>query len=108
MSIIHIHEGEFDKEVLNSPMPVCVDFWAEWCEPCRMLGPIVEQLATAYCGRMKFVKVNIDEMPQVAVEHKILSIPTVSLFVGGKEVKRLVGLRDKSELKQELDTVLPG
>lgn len=106
MSILHIHEGEFEKEVLQASMPVCVDFWADWCEPCRMLSPTMEQLAMNYCGRMKFVKVNIDEMPQVAVMHRVLSIPTVCVFIGGKEVKRLVGLREKSELKQELDELL--
>ncbi|MDO5547587.1 MAG: thioredoxin [Eubacteriales bacterium] len=106
MTIIHIKEGEFEKEVEQAPLPVCIDFWADWCEPCRMLSPVMDELATAYCGRMKFVKINIDEAPQIAVEHRIMSIPTVSVFVGGKEVKRLIGLRDKAELKQELDSIL--
>lgn len=106
MTIIHIKEGEFEKEVEKAPLPVCIDFWADWCEPCRMLSPIMDELATAYCGRMKFVKINIDEAPQIAVEHRVMSIPTVSVFVGGKEVKRLIGLRDKAELKQELDSIL--
>ncbi|MGN1014680.1 MAG: thioredoxin [Butyricicoccus sp.] len=106
MSMVHIREGEFDKEVIEASLPVCVDFWAEWCEPCRMLSPIIDELSQKYCGRMKFAKVNIDEAPATAVIHKVLSIPTVSVYVGGKEVKRLVGLRDKAELRQELDSVL--
>ena len=106
MSMVHIHEGEFDKEVLEASLPVCVDFWADWCEPCRMLSPIIDDLCRDYCGRMKFAKINIDELPVIAVTNKILSIPTVCVYVGGKEVKRLIGLRDKAELKKELDSVL--
>ena len=106
MNIIHIQGEEFEKEVMNAALPVCIDFWADWCEPCRMLSPILEDLAQVYCGKMKFVKLNIDEAPQIAVEHKIMSIPTVSVYVNGKEVKRLIGLRDKAELKQEFDNIL--
>jgi thioredoxin 1 len=106
LSIVHVKEGEFEQEVLKAALPVCIDFWADWCEPCRMLSPTIDELSTAYCGKMKFVKINIDEAPKIALEHKILSIPTVSIFVGGKEVKRLIGLRDKAELKQEFDSIL--
>lgn len=87
-------------------MPVCVDFWADWCEPCRMLSPIIDELARDYCGKMKFAKVNIDEAPTIAVIQRVVSIPTVAIFKNGAELKRLVGLRDKAELKQEFDSVL--
>lgn len=106
MTVVHVKEDEFEKEVKKASMPVCVDFWADWCEPCRMLSPILDELATDYCGKMKFVKINIDESPKIALEQRIMSIPTVSVFVGGKEVKRLIGLRSKAELKQELDAVI--
>lgn len=106
MTIVHIHEGEFEKEVLKSTLPVCIDFWADWCEPCRMLAPILDELAAEYCGKMKFCKVNIDEVPTLALEHRVMSIPTISVFADGKEVKRLIGLREKAELKHELDSIV--
>ncbi|HBI64466.1 MAG TPA: thioredoxin [Clostridiales bacterium] len=106
MSIIHITEETFDSEVLQAPVPVLVDFWAEWCGPCRMLAPIVEELAQEYVGRLRVVKIDIDEQPKLALVHKVLSIPTVSLYVHGKEVKRLIGLRDKPELAAAIEEAL--
>jgi thioredoxin 1 len=103
MSILHIEENTFDEEVLQAHQPVLVDYWAEWCAPCRMLAPIVEELARDYGGRLKVCKVDIDRQPTIALLHKIMSIPTVSLYVHGKEVKRLIGLREKAELIEAVE-----
>ncbi len=106
MSIIHITEDEFETQVKQSDIPVLVDFWAEWCGPCRMLSPSIEELAQQYEGRLKVCKVNIDEQTPLALVNRITSIPTVCLYKGGEEVKRLIGLRDKSELDAEIQSVL--
>ena len=106
MAIIHITDETFEKEVLQSPVPVLVDFWADWCAPCRMLAPVIEQLEVEYRGKLHVGKIDIDRQPISAVTHKIMSIPTVSIFVHGKEVKRMVGLRDKAELENAIRAVL--
>lgn len=106
MSMIHITEDKFEQEIVQSPIPVLVDFWADWCGPCRMLSPIVEELEQQYRGKLKVCKINIDEQPTLALLHKVMSIPTVSLYKDGKEVKRLVGLRDKPELDEAIHDVL--
>ncbi len=106
MSIVHVQEGKFEEEVLQSRLPVLVDYWAEWCAPCRMLAPIIDEIARDYHGRLKVCKVDIEQHPTTAVIHKIMNIPTISLYVGGKEVKRLVGLRDKPELDEVIRTVI--
>ena len=99
MAIIHIDDEKFETEVLQAHVPVLVDYWAEWCGPCRMLAPIIDELELQHRGKLKVCKVDIDNQPTIAVLHKIMSIPTVSLYVNGKEVKRLIGLRDKAELE---------
>ena len=104
--MIHITEDKFEQEIVQSPIPVLVDFWADWCGPCRMLSPIVEELEQQYRGKLKVCKINIDEQPTLALLHKVMSIPTVSLYKDGKEVKRLVGLRDKPELDEAIHDVL--
>lgn len=106
MSMIHITEDKFEQEIIQSPIPVLVDFWADWCGPCRMLAPIVEELEQQYRGKLKVCKINIDEQPTLALLHKVMSIPTVSLYKDGKEVKRLIGLRDKPELDEAIRDVL--
>lgn len=102
MAIIHITDENFQQEVLEASVPVLVDFWADWCGPCRMLTPIIEELEADYRGKMHIGKVDIDREPTLALEHKIMSIPTVSIYIHGKEVKRLIGLRDKPELDQAI------
>lgn len=106
MAIIHIKEDKFEEEVAASQIPVLVDFWAEWCGPCRMLSPIIEELEKEYRGKLKVCKINIDEQPTLAVIHRVVSIPTVCLYSGGKEVRRLIGLRDKPELDDAIQQVL--
>lgn len=95
MAEIIITEENFENEVLNSDKPVLVDFWAQWCGPCRMLGPIIEEIANDYEGKVKVGKVNVDEQPNLASKYGIASIPTVIVFKNGKPEKTLVGLQFK-------------
>ena len=102
MAEIIITEENFENEVLNSDKPVLVDFWAQWCGPCRMLGPIIEEIANDYEGKVKVGKVNVDEQPNLASKYGIASIPTVIVFKNGKPEKTLVGLRSKNEIEKLL------
>ena len=99
MAEIIITEENFENEVLNSDKPVLVDFWAQWCGPCRMLGSIIEEIANDYEGKVKVGKVNVDEQPNLASKYGIASIPTVIVFKNGKPEKTLVGLRSKNEIE---------
>ncbi len=99
MAEIIITEENFENEVLNSDKPVLVDFWAQWCGPCRMLGPIIEEIANDYEGKVKVGKVNVDVQPNLASKYGIASIPTVIVFKNGKPEKTLVGLRSKNEIE---------
>lgn len=87
----NVSQADFATEVLQSDKPVLVDFWAEWCGPCRMLGPIVEKVATAYAEKVKVVKLNTDENPAIGGEYHVSGIPCLILFKGGKPVDRIVG-----------------
>ena len=103
---VTIEEGNFDLEVLQSKIPVLVDFWAQWCGPCRMVAPLVEELAEEYEGRISFGKVDVDQNPKIASQFGVMSIPTLILFKGGKPISNIVGFRPKEQLKQNLDEVL--
>ena len=94
MSIITLTAENFDKEVINSPVPVLVDFWAAWCGPCRMLSPIVDEIAEEVSG-IKVAKVNIDEQPDIARRYRIMSIPTLMLFKNGEVAEKLIGVQPK-------------
>lgn len=97
MSEIKITDANFEKEVINSDVPVLVDFWAEWCGPCKMLSPIISDIAEEYAGRVKVGKVNVDENPRLSMEFHVVSIPTVMLFKNGRAEATLVGYRPKEE-----------
>lgn len=104
-NIITLTQENFTKEVTESPSPILVDFWAEWCGPCKMLAPILDELAADYDGRVRIGKVNIDEHNQLGAQFNIQSIPTLLLFNKGQVTEQLVGLRSKKDLKARLDRV---
>jgi thioredoxin len=101
-NITHVDEGEFEGTVLRSDVPVLVDFWAEWCTPCHMVSPVVEEIAREHAGQLRAVKVNIDDNPQIAGSYGIMSIPTLLLFRDGQERARVVGARGKDAILREI------
>ena len=102
MAEITLTADNFEQEVLQSELPVLVDFWATWCGPCRMLGPVISQIAEEQAGKLKVGKVNVDEQPQLAAEYRIASIPTVMVFKGGEVAATAIGARPKTQLLSEL------
>jgi thioredoxin 1 len=105
LTIVTLTKNNFDQEVLKSPTPVLVDFWAEWCGPCKMVAPILDELASEYEGKVKIGKVNIDEHQDLATEYGIRAIPTLLLFKDGQVADQIVGLRSKRDFKTKLDRV---
>jgi thioredoxin 1 len=100
--VIHLTDANFDKEVEESPLPTLTDFWAAWCGPCKMIAPIIEQLAQEYDGKMKVTKLDVDQNPTVATRFGVMSIPTLILFKGGQPVERIVGYMPKEKLVERL------
>ena len=99
-------DATFGTDVLSSDVPVLVDFWAEWCGPCKMVGPVLEEIAAEHGGKIKIVKLNIDENPEVTRQYQIMSIPTMSVFVGGEVAKSIVGAKPKAALLRDLEAYL--
>ena len=104
--ILHVTDDNFDDEVLSSDVPVLVDFWAEWCGPCKMIAPILEEIATAYAGRVKVCKVDVDANPDMPDKFNIRGIPTLILFKGGNVADTKVGALSKSQLAEFIDSAL--
>jgi thioredoxin 1 len=103
---VTVEEANFGETILKSKTPALVDFWAPWCGPCRMIAPVVEELADEYEGRVMFGKVNVDDNPKIASQYGVMSIPTLIIFKDGKPVSNIVGFRMKDELKKGLEEVL--
>ena len=103
---IHVTDAEFQATVLDSKVPVFVDFWAEWCGPCHMIAPVVEELAEEYDGRFAFTKVDVDANPKTAMQFGIRSIPTMLLFKDGQVADQVIGAVPKAMLKSKIDKVL--
>ena len=101
-----VTDQSFDTDVLGSDKPVIVDFWAEWCGPCKMVAPILEEIAAEHADKITVAKVNIDENPEIARRYQIMSIPTMSVFQGGEVVKSIVGAKPKSALLKDLDAFI--
>jgi thioredoxin 1 len=102
-NIVTATESNFNDEVLKSTTPVLVDFWAEWCGPCKMLGPVLDELATEYGGKVKIAKVNIDDHQNLAAQYRVTAIPTLLVFKNGQVMEQMVGAKSKRDLKASLD-----
>lgn len=108
MADLNLTDQNFNEEVLKSEIPVLVDFWASWCMPCRIVAPIVEELAKEYDGKLKVGKLNVDENSQTASNYGVMSIPTLAIFKNGAPVRTMVGAQSKDNFKKEIDAVLTG
>ena len=109
LNIVTLTQDNFSKEVLESATPVLVDFWAEWCGPCKMIAPVLDELAGEYDGRIKIGKVNVDHNQQLAADYRITGIPTLLLFKHGHVEETIVGVKSKRDLKANIEKVLiPG
>ncbi len=106
IDLIHVNDKNFTAEVLNSDLPVLVDFWATWCGPCRSISPIVEELAREFSGKVKVTKLNVDESPATPTQYGVRGIPTLILFKGGKILDQLTGAHPKARLKALMEKAL--
>ena len=102
-NILTLTKANFDQEVIKSGQPVLVDFWAEWCGPCKMIAPILDELAAEYDGRVKIGKVNIDDHQELAIQYRVNSIPTLLFIKNGQVVDQIVGMKSKKDFKTKLD-----
>ncbi|MFH0877563.1 MAG: thioredoxin [Candidatus Omnitrophota bacterium] len=103
MGIVHLSDGNFKKEVLESQLPCLVDFWAEWCGPCRKVGPVIDDLAREFEGKCKIAKLNVDEGQKTASNYGVMSIPTLMFFKDGQVIEQIVGAVSKVELKTKIE-----
>lgn len=105
-NVLEITDSNFEEEIIQSDVPALIDFWAEWCYPCKMLAPTIEELAADYAGKLKVGSIDTDSSRDVAMKFGISAIPTVILFKGGEPVKKFVGVQQKADLKAAIDEVL--
>ncbi len=103
MSAHHFTDSNFKQEVLESDLPVLVDFWASWCGPCKMIAPVIEELAKEYADKMKIGKIDVDSNPRIATEYGVMSIPTIIFFKNGKIMDQSVGAASKPDLKRKIE-----
>jgi len=106
MSVLHITDSNFKKEVLDSPLVVLVDFWATWCGPCKMIAPILEEISREYADRLKVCKINIEDNPKTPTQYGVMSIPTLMFFKGGQVLGQSTGALSKAELKRKIEANL--
>ena len=106
MSLRLINKENFEEEVLKSTIPVVIDFWAEWCPPCKMLLPLLEQLADEYAGKIKILKVNVDDDSEVAAEYNVTNIPTLVFFKDGTPFEKIVGAVPKQKIKEVIELLI--
>lgn len=102
MSVVNLNEKNFEEEVLKSDKTILIDFWASWCGPCKMMSPVVDEIAEEMKGTVKVCKINIDEEQNLAVKYNVMSIPTFVVIKAGKEIGRTIGVQDKEEIKKLL------
>lgn len=105
-NVLHVSTKTWDSEVVKSDLPVFVDFWAEWCGPCRMVGPAVEQIAKVMAGKVKVAKLNVDENQEIAMKYGVQSIPSLIIFKGGKEIGRTIGAMPKESYMRFIENTL--
>lgn len=106
MAELILTDQNFENDALNSPLPVLVDFWAEWCAPCRLIAPLVEELAKEYEGKLKVGKLNVDENSKTASKYNIMSIPTLLIFKKGEVAKTIIGAQSKESFKKQIEEIL--
>lgn len=106
MAVIDLNANNWEQEVMQSELPVLVDFWAPWCGPCKMVGPVVETLAAENAGKINVGKLNVDENKSIAAQYGVRSIPTLAFFKDGSEVKRVIGAQGKQQLQKAIDQVV--
>lgn len=104
--VLTITKDNFDSEVINSDVPVLVDFWASWCGPCKMISPVIDELASDFDGKAKVGKINVDEQRELAMQYRVMSIPTVMLFKNGEVIDKAVGARTKDDFAEMINTNL--
>ena len=104
--VVAVSDNEFETSILQNKKPALVDFWAEWCQPCKMLAPTVEEIADEYDGQVLVTKLNVDDNPATATKYGIRGIPTLLLFKGGQVVQQLVGVKTKAEIKKVIDDII--
>ena len=104
--MLEVTQENFEKEIVNSDKPVLVDFWAPWCMPCKIIAPAVEKIADEMKGKVKVMKANVDDAPEVATELSILNIPTLILFKSGKEIARIIGVNSKEAIENKINSLI--